>query len=246
MRFVGQEYRGKNVLVALIDSGVDSAHPSLKSTSIEGYSLSLRATNHVAIDPNFHDEHGHGTKMALHLLRFAPEVRILAIKITDTSLRASSDLIASGIELAYKGGASVINVSMGTPNMGRAMLLRDCTLAAMEHNALVVASAHPMGQRAYPADLPEVVGVSSNKKCLGGLFHLPKRHYPRKKWKSLSDKFIAPGDFDGSYAGVSFAAARVSAYLACLKEAMPDHSCDDVLAALKNKAHWPTVELGYL
>ena len=156
MRFAGQEYRGKNVLVALIDSGVDSAHPSLKSMSMEGYSLSLRATNHVAIDPNFHDEHGHGTKMALHLLRFAPGVRILAIKITDTSLRASSDLIASGIELAYKGGASVINVSMGTPNMGRAMLLRDCSLAAMEHNALVVASAHPMGQRAYPADLPEV------------------------------------------------------------------------------------------
>ena len=59
------------------------------------------------------------------------------------------------------------------------MLLR-IVLAAMDNNAIVVASAHPMGQRAYPADPPEVVGVSSNKECLEGLFYLPKRHYPRK------------------------------------------------------------------
>ena len=115
----------------------------------------------------------------------------------------------------------------------------------MEQGAIVVASAHPQGKRAYPADLPEVVGVSSNRECVEGVFHLPKRHYPRKKWKGLSDKFIASGYSNGSYMGVSYACVRVSAYLACLREALPHHSSEDLLNALKVKAHWPTVELGY-
>ena len=172
MRFAGTEYDGSGVHVALIDSGVNissisSHHP------INGYGVSLRATNHVGIENDFEDRHGHGTRIAKHLLSFVPKINLTAIRVTDEHFRTSADLLAAGIELASKSHASIIHVSMGTQNMGRALLLRDSCIAAKKMGAVIVASAHPKGERTYPADLPEVVGVSTHKDCRE-LFHFPK------------------------------------------------------------------------
>ena len=41
--------------------------------------------------------------------------------------------------------------------MGKALLLRDCCALAVEAGTVVLA-AHPKGDRAYPADLPERSG----------------------------------------------------------------------------------------
>ena len=69
--------------------------------AIEGYSLSLKATNHVALEPDFHDEWAWDYRS----LNFCALHRVNFYSLPDASLRASR-LIASGIEL-YKGGASV-------------------------------------------------------------------------------------------------------------------------------------------
>ena len=45
----------------------------------------------------------------------------MSVRVADAQLRVDSDLLAAGIELAYKANADVIHVSMGTSNMGRAL-----------------------------------------------------------------------------------------------------------------------------
>lgn len=244
MRFAKKEYDGTGVLVALIDSGINVDMLPVQENQCTGYGLSLQATNHVRIDKDFHDMHGHGTRIAAAILQHVPKVQLMSVRVADAQLRVDSDLLAAGIELAYKANADVIHVSMGTSNMGRALLLRDSCIAAKNSGSIVVSTAHPKGERAYPADLPEVIGVSTNRDCKE-LFHFPKKLFPKKQWKGLSNKYLASAYVDGEYSGVSFATAYVTSFLAALTQAYPEESPEERVMRMAHRAHWPTVELGY-
>ena len=111
------------------------------------------------------DENGHGTEIAAAIHAIAPDAKLLAVKIMGARLRTSAELMAAGIETSSKNKARVINLSLGTPNMGKALLLRDCCANAVEAGNVVLAAAHPKGERAYPADLPETIGIAAHPDC---------------------------------------------------------------------------------
>jgi len=69
---------GKDVRVALIDSGVDKTHPKITESSII-YSESL-------LDTTF-DDAGHGTACANILLEVAPQIELISIKVLDANLK---------------------------------------------------------------------------------------------------------------------------------------------------------------
>ena len=251
MRFQGQQFDGKGITVAVVDSGIDVNDPRLAGATIEGWSLSLGATGHAVISPDFHDEHGHGTQIAAAVHRVAPAARILAIKIMGSELRASAELMAAGIETASKHGAEVVNLSLGTPNMGKALLLRDCCGNAVEAGTVVLAAAHPRGERAYPADLPETLGVASHPDCPEGktFFFAPKR-FPRKVWPSHSGKYLAHGyDYadgpEGRYRGSGLATAHLSGTVACLRQALPAMTANEFIQRLQQRALVPVQKIGY-
>ncbi len=251
MRFRGRERTGVGVKVAVIDSGVDSMDPRLAGHRVQGWTVSLSATGHALISPEFNDLNGHGTSMAAAVAAVAPGVEILAVRIMDESLRTSADLMAAGIETAFRSGARVINLSMGTPNMGKALLLRDTAALAAEAGAVVLAAAHPRGERAYPADLPETLGVASHPECgADRLFYFDEDRFSAQEWGNLSGKFLTHGfepasDGEGAYRGSEIATAYASGLLACLSEAMPGASPEALISALKARALVPFPELGY-
>jgi subtilisin family serine protease len=252
MRFLGKDYDGEGVSVAIIDSGVNATDPRLAGTTIHGWSIELGATGHALLREDFHDEHGHGTEIAVAIHQLAPKARLVAIKIMGKRLRTSAELMAAGIETAAKNGCEVVNLSLGTPNMGKALLLRDCCGQAVENGTVVLAAAHPRGERAYPADLPETVAVASHPDCPVDKFYFfdPGR-FPRKQWQSLSDKFLAHGhgEPDGGgrprYRGSGVATAYLSAYTACLRQARPELSAIEIIERLKQRALIPVPEFGY-
>lgn len=251
MRFRGREYSGKGVTVAVVDSGIDVNDPRLAGASIEGWSIQLGATGHAMLSSAFHDEHGHGTEMAAAIHALAPEAKIVGVKIMGNRLRTSAELMAAGIETASRNGCRVINLSLGTPNMGKALLLRDCCANAVEAGSLVLAAAHPKGERAYPADLPETVGVASHPDCpLDKFFYFDQRRFTRKAWGVLSGKFLAHGwsGVDGTesrYVGSGLATAHMSGFTACIAEAMVGRPATDVLKSLERQALVPAPEIGY-
>jgi len=251
VRFQGHEYTGAGVAVAVIDSGIDAADPRLGGANVRGWSLQLGATGHALIGSDCADVHGHGTDVAAAIRMTAPDADLLAVRVMETGLRTTADLMAAGIETAFRNGARVINLSMGTPNMGKALLLRDTCALAVEAGAIVVAAAHPKGERAYPADLPETVGVSAHTDCpLDKVYFFAPHRFPAGEWGHLSGKFLAHGHQrlqgrPAGYEGPALGAAYVSGRLACLIEAMPDASPVDVVAALQNQALSPVPEMGY-
>lgn len=251
MRYRGREYTGKGVTVAVIDSGIDRQDPRLAGRKIDGWSIQLGATGHAMLGADFHDENGHGTQMAAAVALMAPDCDLIGVRIMDSRLRTSADLMAAGIETAFRAGARVISLSLGTPNMGKALLLRDCCALAVENDAVVLAAAHPKGERAYPADLPETVGVATHPDCpLEKVFFFPPHRFPRQQWGSLTDKFLTHGyewrDGErGAFKGSGIATAYLAGRLACLREALPRESAMGIVEVLRQSALTPVPEIGY-
>ncbi len=252
MRFRGQEYTGQGQIVAVIDSGVDVNDPRLVGAKISGLSLAMSATQHVLIQGEFADANGHGTDVAAAVHAMAPGAQLLCIKIMDGALRTSADLMAAGIELAARNGARIINLSLGTPNMGKALLLRDCCALAVEQGAIVLAAAHPKGERAYPADLPETVGVASHPDCpVDKVYYFAPHRFPAKQWGSLTGKFLTHGHgltperTRSTYRGSGLATAWLSGRAACIREALGDESPQTIVDILRQTALTPVPEIGY-
>ncbi|MBI2346301.1 MAG: S8 family serine peptidase [Deltaproteobacteria bacterium] len=152
------------VRVAVLDTGVDAAHPDLFGRVLPGY-------NAINNTENADDDHGHGTMVAgvigaggnngLGIAGVAPQVEILPIKVIAQSGEGSyADLIA-GIYYAIEHGADVINISAGA--YAPSNLLHDALTAAEVAGIVVVAAAGndatdtPM----YPAAYPEAMAVTA-------------------------------------------------------------------------------------
>jgi hypothetical protein len=252
MRYKGKEYTGKGITVAIIDTGINAEDPRLAGASVEGWSIELGATGHAILSSSFTDENGHGTEIAAAIHQIAPDATLIAVKIMGQHLRTSAELMAAGIETAANHHCAVINLSLGTPNMGKALLLRDCCANATEDTSVVLAAAHPKGERAYPADLPETIGVAAHPDCpLDKFYYFHPKRFPKKEWGVLSDKFLAYGygcgddGISARYRGPGIATAYVSGMMACLSQALPKHTPDQLVGAIKEIALTPMPEIGY-
>lgn len=251
MRFMGREYTGKGIAIAVVDSGINKEDPRLQGAEIEGWSITLGATGHAMLSSDCDDQNGHGTEIAAAIHAIAPDAKLLAVKIMGKRLRTSAELMAAGIETSSRNGARVVNLSLGTPNMGKALLLRDCCANAVDQGSVVLAAAHPKGERAYPADLPETIGIAAHPDCpLDKFFYFDPRRFSRKEWGVLSDKFLAHGyamhqGVQGKYRGSGIATAYMSGVTACIAEALAGRGAQDVIKSLKRQALVPVPEIGY-
>lgn len=252
MRFRGKEYTGKGVGIAIVDSGINKDDPRLSGVDIEGWGIQLGATGHALLSSEFHDQNGHGTEIAVAVHQMAPDAKLYGVKIMGERLRTSAELMAAGIETSARNDIKVINLSLGTPNMGKALLLRDCCANAVTAGSVVLAAAHPKGERAYPADLPETVGVASHPDCpIDKVFYFDPKRFSRKEWGVLADKFLAhgymisPDGAQGRYRGSGIATAYLSGRLACLGEAMPRVPGSEITKLLRRTSLVPIPEIGY-
>ena len=252
MRFRGQNYNGEGVCVALVDSGVNVADPRLGEARIQGWKVALGATGHALLGQDFSDPNGHGTEMAAAIHRGAPGAEILAIRVMDQDFHTSPDALAAGVETAVLHGAKIINLSLATPETGRAQLLRDCCALAARKGVLLLAAAHPAGEPAYPADLPDSIGVVSHPDCRDNLYFFDPERFDGEAWRPVSGRFLAPGygvpeegAEDPTYFGAGLATASVSGRAACLLQALPDEGPLSIARWLSHIALVPEPDLGY-
>lgn len=159
--------RGKGVVVAVVDSGVDATHPDLKDNVADGYDI-VAATD-GKVDENGHGTgvaaliaaHGHGTDDGV--LGVAPRASILPVRVSGRSGQYGSADAARAIRWAADRGADVINVSGGAPTDDPRM--RGAVGYAQARDVVLVASAGNTDQGdkkvGYPAAYPGVIAVSA-------------------------------------------------------------------------------------
>ncbi|MCS0606253.1 S8 family serine peptidase [Streptomyces sp. LP11] len=112
-------YTGKGVKVAVLDTGVDTSHPDLKTQVLESKNFTGAA--------DARDHFGHGTHVASIVAGtgaksggkykgVAPDAKILNGKVLDDSGSGDDSGILAGMEWAAAQGASVVNLSLGGPD----------------------------------------------------------------------------------------------------------------------------------
>jgi hypothetical protein len=152
---------GNNVLIAVIDSEIDSAHPDLAGAVVERFDAVGRPGA----------PHAHGTGMAgaiaahSRLMGIAPNAKILAIHAFSPDAKetaaATTRNILAGIDWAIQKGARVINMSFAGPYDP---MLQLAMKKAHEKGIVLIAAAGNMGPKSpplYPAADPHVIAVTA-------------------------------------------------------------------------------------
>jgi type VII secretion-associated serine protease mycosin len=152
------------VVVAVIDTGVDTRHPDLAANLVQGASVLPGATG-----PD--DDHGHGTHVAgviaalghngVGIAGVAPRCKIMPVKVLNREGKGDTGDIVAGLLYAVNHGAKVVNMSLGGTGGSRA--LKDAIEYALSKDVVVVAAMGNEGANAqeYPAGYPGVIAVGA-------------------------------------------------------------------------------------
>ena len=169
---------GLGVGVAVLDTGVDLAHPDLAGT--------VDALNAFG-GPSCQDDEGHGTHVAgiiaardntVDVIGVAPKATIYCVKVLDSAGSGSDATIMSGLEWVLNNHASVVpaikvvNMSLGRPGAVDDNPAMHDLVVALEGAGITVvvaagndAAADVSGQ--IPAAYPEVIAVASTTALRG-------------------------------------------------------------------------------
>lgn len=152
-----------NTVVAVLDTGVDAAHPDLHASLVAGYDF-------VNGDSDPDDDEGHGTAAAGVIAARTNNGRgqaglcwrcsLMPVKVLDANGEGNTSDVAAGIVWAVDHGARVISMSLGGP--GTTQTLADAVSYAVAKGAVVVAAAGNEGSSDlnYPAAFEGVIGVA--------------------------------------------------------------------------------------
>lgn len=244
---------GQDIVVAVIDTGVDLDHPDLEANIIPG-------TSFVQDVPSPDDDHGHGTHVAGIVAAVAnnggaigvsPRAKIMPIKVLDDEGNGSMFEVAKGIIWAAENDADIINLSLGM--RVNSSFMDDAINQAYEQGILLVAAAGNCGndsfayfnctyqdQPTYPGAYPKVMAVASTD-----------RHDQQSSFSNQGDyiEVAAPGSdisstyFDGRYqvlSGTSQATPHVAGLAALMWAEYPDLTAQQI----RTHIHQSTDDLG--
>ncbi|MFH0345359.1 serine protease Isp [Bacillus vallismortis] len=221
--------KGKNVKIAVLDTGCDISHPDLKNQVIGGKNFTDDdgGKEDVISDYNGHGTHVAGTIAANDsnggIAGVAPEASLLIVKVLGGANGSGQyKWIINGINYAVEQKADIISMSLGGPN--DVPELEEAVKNAVKNGVLVVCAAGNEGdgnerteELSYPAAYNEVIAVGSVSVA---------RELSEFSNANKEIDLVAPGESIlstlpnkkyGKLTGTSMAAPHVSGALALIK-----------------------------
>ncbi|SHE11337.1 Thermophilic serine proteinase precursor [Chlamydia abortus] len=218
-----QAVGSEDLVVAVVDTGIDMNHPDLKDHLIDGVNLIQPGT------PPY-DDNGHGTSVAGVLAAVSDNeigvsgllwrAQIMPIKALEADGSGDEDKLGEGIRYAVDNGARIVVLSLGLNKPSPFM--KSIVQYAEDHGVLLVAAAGNEGNAVkYPAAYPTVIAV-------GGVTHDLQPHRRSNYGPELDivapwNVFTTlPGGNYGYKEGTSLAAPQVAAVAGLIWSKYPD------------------------
>ena len=154
---------GRDVTVAIIDSGVEADHPAIGGRLIR--SLRVEAggdRHHVVDDPEPGDLVGHGTACAGIIHAIAPAAALISIRVLGPDNRGAGPAFAAALEWAIGERIGVVNLSLSSRSEAMAERFHELADAAYFANTLLVAAANNVIGPSYPSLFAAVVSVAAH------------------------------------------------------------------------------------
>ncbi|MGZ9585033.1 S8 family peptidase [Paenibacillus marinisediminis] len=217
--------KGNNdVIIAVVDTGVDVNHKDLKGKLIKGFNVI-----NPGQPPN--DDVGHGTHVAgtigahvnnlegiAGMTWYSP---IMPVKVLDNTGAGSSYAVAEGIIYAADHGAKVINMSLG--NYAQSAFLQDAVQYAFDKDVVIVAATgnDNTSQPGYPAAYPQVFAVSATDKDLSKASYSNFGDYVDVVAPGTNIASTYPNNQYAALSGTSMASPHVAALAALIRSVNP-------------------------
>ncbi|MFP5246172.1 MAG: S8 family serine peptidase, partial [Thermoanaerobaculia bacterium] len=251
--------RGRGIVVAIIDTGIDYTHPSLGNGFGPGHKV-MGGWDFVNDDDDPRDDNGHGTHVAgivagneAPVIGVAPEASLLAYKVLNAGGGGQLSAIIAAVERAMDPNgdgdtsdhAHVVNMSLGGP-----LSYEDPLVHAVEQAtangvvfALSAGNARTNGSIGSPGSAPSAITVAatdredlpaffSSRGPIGGTWRLkPDVAAPGTEIVSARN-----GGGTKPASGTSMAAPHIAGVAALLLQQHPDWTPAEIKAAIVSTA----------
>ncbi len=229
--------KADNTVIAILDTGVDSAHSDLSSKMLPGW-------NAVDGSTNSSDVHGHGTAVAgtaaattdnaNGVAGVAWNAQILPVRITNSSDGWAywSD-IARGLNWAADQGADVANISYGVSNSSA---VTNAAQYMRSKGGLVVVAAGNDGVDPGFKDNVHMISVSATTSSDAKASWSNYGEFIDVAAPGASIQTTTHGGGYGSWNGTSFSSPVAAGVIALIQGANPTLTPDEVEQILKSSA----------
>ena len=159
-----EKTQGKDVIIAVLDTGCDLDHPDLVDNLLPG-------RNFVSPGKDPQDDNGHGSHVTgilvaenndVGIVGVCPQAKVIPIKVLDNSGNGNMLNVADGIRYAVERKADFISMSLGTP-----MKIQQVCKAiqyAQSQGVVTFCAAGNAGETQeiyYPANYKETVSIGA-------------------------------------------------------------------------------------
>ncbi len=238
------ETGSSDVVVAVVDTGVDYNHEDLKDNIFRDSNGDVIGYNFVGNNDNPMDDHNHGTHCAgiigavgnnnVGISGVCWDISIMPVKVLSSSGSGSASGVADGICYAADNGADVISMSLGGSQ--NSQTINNAINHAISKGVVLVAAAgnDNTQSKSYPAGNEDVIAVAATN-----------RNDDKASFSNYGDwvDVAAPGvsilstliDNDyGSYSGTSMACPHVAGLIGLILSKKPSLSVDEVRTILRS------------
>jgi thermitase len=255
--------------VAILDTGIDTDHPDLKSNVYKsddkpnnnkdddknGYVDDTYGLNAIKGKGSGQDDNGHGTHVSgivagrgnndVGVSGTCWSSKLLAVKFMNSHGKGSTSAAIAGIQYAVKQGFKIINCSFGSSS--KSSSLHDAVDYAQDHKALLVVAAGNDSENIDKHPLYPASYTDSNILAVAATTD-EDTLADFSNFGSTAVDVAAPGDsiystyLNGGYrvlSGTSMAAPYASGVAALLRKQQSDASYGDLRYAIRHKVDKP-------
>lgn len=155
---------GADVKVAVVDSGIDPAHPLVGSvTGGVAIEYEPEAEEGVRLTEGPHEDlFGHGTACAAIIRKAAPECELYSVRVLGARLSGKGVVFAAGLQWAIDNGMNVVNLSLSTGKRDYFGLFHEIADEAYFHHIMLVSAVNNVPKPSYPSQYSSVFSVASH------------------------------------------------------------------------------------
>jgi subtilisin family serine protease len=220
-----------NTLIAVLDTGVDYNHQSLKN--FINTSLAKSYTGSTYMDGHGHGTHCIGTVASYGSVSGVMQVAsIIPVKVLSDSGSGTTDNITAAILYAASVNADVISMSLGGGGYDTTMA-NACATAVAEGTIVVAATGNDgKGTVSYPGAYPNVIGVGSVTSSRARASYSNYGNGLDVMAPGSNIYSCKPGNQYTTMSGTSMATPHVAGVLGLMRAADPELSVADATSIL--------------